>query len=98
MRLVADRRLEPDTNIVARSISPVALDRRNSLFAVSAGGAQTSAFLASLVNTAMRNGHDPFRHLHDVLERIVSGRTRIHHLDERLAWTWTLASSGLATR
>ncbi len=96
VRFLADGRLEPDTNIVERSIRPVALGRRNSLFAGSAGGAQTWAILASLVNTARLNGHDPFGYLHDVLERIVSGRTKIHQLDELLAWNWTPASSGLA--
>jgi hypothetical protein len=52
------------------------------LFSGSEGGAESWAILASLVNTSI----DPQAYLADVLERIVSGRTRSHQLHELLAW------------
>jgi hypothetical protein len=39
---IADGRLEPDTNIVERPIRPIAIGRRNSLFAGDEGGGATT--------------------------------------------------------
>lgn len=69
---------------------PIALSRKNSLFAGSDGGA---AIPASLLNTAKLNGLDPQTYLTDVLERIVSGRTKNHQLHELVAWNWKAARS-----
>ena len=49
------------------------------------------AILASLVNTAKLNDVDPQTYLADVLERIVSERTKQHQLSELLAWNWKAA-------
>jgi transposase len=62
--------------------------RKNSLFAGSEGGAESWSILASLATTAKLNGVDPQTYLTDVLERIVSGRTKSHQLHELLAWNW----------
>jgi transposase len=86
-----DGRLEPDTNIVERSIRPVALGRKNALFCGDEGGGETWAILASLLNTAKLNGLDPETWLTDVLERIVSGATKNDQLHELLAWNWKAA-------
>jgi hypothetical protein len=51
-----DGRLELDTNTVERAIRPIALGRKNSLFAESDGGARHWAIVASLVATAKLNG------------------------------------------
>jgi transposase len=85
---LADGRVEVDTNTVERSMRPIALGRKNSLFAGSEGGAESWAILASLLATAKLNGLDPQTYLTDVLERIVSGRTKSHQLHELLAWNW----------
>jgi len=77
-----------DTNVVERSMRPIALGRRNSLFVGSAGGGRSWAILASLINTAKLNGVDPFTWLSDVLERIVSGAVKIKELDCLLPWHW----------
>lgn len=69
----------------------VALGRRNSLFAGSDRSARNWACLASLLNTAKLNDVDPLTWLTDVLERIVSGRTRSHQLHELLPWAWKAA-------
>ena len=44
--------------------------------------------MASLVATAKLNGVEPQAWLTDVLERMVSGRTKAHELDALLPWTW----------
>ena len=54
-----DGRLEPDTNTVERSIRPIAIGKKNSLFAGDEGGGETWAILSSLLNTARLNGLDP---------------------------------------
>jgi transposase len=83
-----DGRLEPDTNTVERAIRPIALGRKNVLFAGSDGGARHWAIVASLVATAKLNGVEPQAWLTDVLERMVAGRTKAHELERLLPWTW----------
>ena len=83
-----DGRLELDTNTIERAIRPIALGRKNSLFAGSDGGARHWAIVASLVATAKLNGVEPQAWLTDVLERMVAGRTKAHELERLLPWTW----------
>ncbi len=83
-----DGRLELDTNTVERAIRPIALGRKNSLFAGSDGGARCWAVVASLVATAKLNGVEPLAWLTDVLERVVSGRTKANELERLLPWHW----------
>ena len=85
---LTDGRVEVDTNTVERSMRPIGLGRKNSLFSGSEGGAESWAILASVLNTAKLNGLDPQTYLCDVLERIVSGHTKNHQLHELLAWNW----------
>jgi hypothetical protein len=73
---------------VGRAIRPIALGRKNSLFAGSDGGARHWATVASLVATAKLNGVEPLAWLTDVLERMVSGRTRANELERLLPWAW----------
>ena len=83
-----DGRVELDTNVVERSIRPIALGKKNSLFAGSDGGARHWAIAASLINTAKLHAVEPFAYLKDILERIVTGRTKAHQLDDLLPWQW----------
>jgi transposase len=83
-----DGRVELDTNSIERAIRPITLGRKNSLFAGSDGGARHWALVASLVATAKLNGVEPQAWLTDVLERMVSGRTKIHELERLLPWNW----------
>jgi len=59
-----------------------------SLFAGSDGGAHYWAIVASLIATAKLNGVEPLAWLTDVLERMVSGRTKAHELERLLPWNW----------
>jgi transposase len=78
----------PDTNTIERAIRPIALGRKNALFAGSDGGARHWAIVASLVATAKLNGVEPLAWLTDALERMVSGRTNALELERLLPWTW----------
>jgi transposase len=89
-----DGRLELDTNVIERAIRPIALGRKNALFAGSDGGARHWALVASLVATAKLNGVEPLAWLTDVLERMVSGRTKAHELERLLPWAWKAERAG----
>jgi transposase len=84
-----DGRIEMDTNVVERAIRPHTLTRKNALFAGSDGGARHWAIAMTLIQTAKLNGVEPMAWLTDVLERIVSGRTKTHELHTLLPWNWT---------
>lgn len=89
-----DGRVEMDTNVVERAIRPNTLTRKNALFAGSDGGAKHWALAMTLIQTAKLNGVDPLAWLTDVLERIVSGRTKIHEMHTVLPWNWAVANQG----
>ncbi len=89
-----DGRLELDNNTVERTIRPIALGRKNALFAGSDDGAHHWAMVASLVATAKLNGVEPQAWLTDVLERMVSGRTKAHELERLLPWHWKAERAG----
>ena len=54
-------RLELCNNRAERSIKPFVIDRKNFLFANTPGGAQSSALIFYLIQTASENGLDPYR-------------------------------------
>ena len=85
---LSDGRVEVDSNTVERTMRTIAQGRHSYLFAGSERGARNWAILASLLTTARLNGVDPLTWLTDVLERIVSGRTKNHQLHELLPWEW----------
>jgi transposase len=82
-----DGRVEIDSNIVERSIRPIALNRKNALFAGSDGGGEHWAVLASLIETCKLNGVDPQAYITDVITRIVQGHPN-SRLDELLPWAY----------
>jgi transposase len=87
VRFLDDGRIEIDSNIVERAIRPIALNRKNALFAGSDGGGEHWATLASLIETSKLNGIDPQAYLADILARIANGHP-INRIDELLPWTW----------
>ena len=87
-----DGRIELDNNIVERSIRPLALTRKNSLFAGSDGGADHWAILASLIETAKLNEIDPQVYISSVITRIVAGHPQ-SDIDQLLPWRYQ-ASAG----
>jgi transposase len=87
-RFLEDGRIELDNNTVERAIRPIALGRKNHLFAGSDGGAARWAVVASLLATAKLNDVEPFAYLKDVLERMSNGHP-MTKLGELLPWNWT---------
>lgn len=69
VRYLEDGRLELSNNRAERSIKPFVMGRKNFLFCNTSGGAQSSAVLYSLIETAKETGLDPYRYLLWVLER-----------------------------
>ena len=92
-----DGRVEMDTNTVERAIRPITLNRKNALFAGNDGGARHWAIALTLIQTAKLNGVDPMAYLTNVLERIVSGRTKAHELQTLLPWNWAPGNPGTIT-
>ena len=91
-----DGRVEIDSNTVERTIRPIKLGAKNHLFAGSDEGAESWAVIASLIQTAKLNGVEPFAYLRDVLERIVSARTKANELSLLLPWAWKAAQTQAA--
>ncbi len=81
-------RIELDTNPVERGIRPVALGRKNHLFAGSDGGGERWGTVCSLIATAKLNDVEPYAYLKDVLQRMVDGHP-MSRLDDLLPWNWT---------
>jgi transposase len=88
IRFLDDGRFELDTNIVERAMRPVALGRKNALFAGADSGGKHWAIIATLIQTAKLNNVEPLAWLTDVLKRIVSGQTKRNQLDTLLPWNW----------
>jgi len=86
-RFLDDGRVEIDSNVVERAIRPIALNRKNALFAGSDGGAEHWAVVASLVETCKLNGVDPQAYLADVIARIVAGHPQ-SQIDDLLPWAY----------
>ncbi len=76
-----------DSNIVERAIRPIALNRKNALFAGHNEGGRTWARIASLIETCKLNGVEPYTYLKATLEAIAAGylSTRI---DEFKLWNF----------
>jgi transposase len=86
-RFIDDGRIEIDSNVVERSIRPIALNRKNALFAGSDGGGEHWAIIASLIETCKLNGIDPQTYLADVIARIANGHSN-GRIDQLLPWAY----------
>ena len=87
-----DGRVEMDSNSVENLIRPVALNRKNALFAGHDEGAAAWGRIASLIETAKLNGVEPYAYLKATLEAIADGHPR-SNVDELLPWNSTNSSS-----
>lgn len=85
---LTDGRIEMDNNTVERTIRPIAIGRKNSLFAGHEAGAQNWAILASLIETCKLNGIEPHSYLTRTLTAIVNGH-RQSQISELLPWGYT---------
>ena len=86
-----DGRVEMDSNAVENLIRPIALTRKNALFAGHDEGGRTWARIASLIATAKINGVEPFAYLKATLEAIAAGHPA-SRTDELLPWNFNPSS------
>ena len=70
---LTDGRVEMDSNVVENTIRPLALNRKNALFAGHDEGAAAWARIATLIETAKMNGVNPHAYLKATLEAIAAG-------------------------
>jgi transposase len=91
-RFLHDGRIELDSNTVERAMRPVALSRKNSLFAGSDEGAANWAVIASLVETCKLNGVEPQGYLTELIIRLVNGWPQAR-IDELMPWHWATPTS-----
>jgi len=88
---VDDGRVEIDNNAAERAIRPLALGRKNHLFAGSEDGGHYGAALYSIMGTAKLNGIDPKAYLTAVFKRI--NNTPINQVDQLLPWNIDMGST-----
>ena len=80
-RYLDDGRLAIDNNPAERAIRPLAVGRKNWLFAGSKRGGHAAATIYSLITSAKDHGLDPFAYLRDILRRIPTHpNKKIHEL------------------
>jgi transposase len=81
-----DGQLRIDNNRIENLIRPVALGRKNWLFAGSPEGARRAALFYSIFGSCRIRGINPFEYLKDVLDRI--NDTKISDIDQLLPMNW----------
>jgi len=84
---LTDGRVEIDNNSVERTIRPIALSRKNALFAGHEAGAQNWAMLASLIETCKLNAVEPHGYISGILTAIVNGHKQ-SDIEDLLPWNF----------
>ena len=85
-RYVEDGSIPIDNNWVENQIRPIALGRKNWLFAGSLRAGQRAAAVMSLIQSAKINGHDPHAYLKDVMDKLPTWPN--HRIGELLPHRW----------
>jgi len=86
-----DGRVEIDSNGVENLIRPIALNRKNALFAGHDEGGKAWGRIASLIETAKVNDVEPFAYLKATLEAIAAGHPQ-SRIDDLLPWNFQPSS------
>jgi transposase len=87
-RYTTDGRLEICNNAAERAIRPIAIGRKNWMFAGSDTGGQRAATIYTIFETAKLCSLEPEAYLRDIIGRI--GDHPINRIDELLPWNWSL--------
>ena len=74
-----DGRLEISNNMAERSIKPFVIGRKNWLFSCSPKGAETSAVIYSIIETAKENHLKPYEYLKYILENMPNTAPERYH-------------------
>ena len=83
-RYTADGRLEISNNAAERAIRPLAIGRKNWLFAGSDTGGQRAATIYTIIETAKLNGLNPEAYLRHLIIHIADHPAK--RIDELLPW------------
>lgn len=89
IRYTEDGQLNIDNNRAERAIKPFVIGRKNWLFSNTAKGANASAVLYSIIETAKANGLSPFDYLHHLLNELPA-RKAGSDLTDLLPWNASL--------
>lgn len=84
---LTDGRVEIDSNNVENLVRPIALNRKNALFAGHDEGGRAWGRIASLIETCKINGVEPFAYLKSTLEAIAAGHPK-NRIDDLLPWNF----------
>lgn len=87
-RFLTDGRIEIDNNTVDRTIRPIALNRKNALFAGHDARAENLAIMASLIDTCKMNAVDPHAWIADTLKASVRAQEQ-GKIDDLMPWDYT---------
>lgn len=85
-RFLEDGRLPLDNNAAERALRPIAVGRKNWLFAGSERGGEATAIALSLIESAKLHRINPYEYLRDVLTRLPAAKTT--DLDALLPGNW----------
>ena len=85
-RFLDDGRVDLDNNAVERSIRPLALNRKNALFAGSDEGGDNWAVIATLIENCKLSGINPHTWLAETLTKLASGHPA-KAVGELMPWT-----------
>jgi transposase len=85
-RFLDDGRVDLDSNTVERSIRPIALNRKNALFAGSDEGGDNWAVIATLIENCKLSGINPHQWLTDTLTKLAHGHPA-NSVGNLMPWT-----------
>jgi transposase len=86
-RYLENGEVEISNNLIENLYRPLALGRRNWLFAGSEKGAQRLADAYSVILTCKLHGVNSFKYLSDILKKLPLRKAR--DIDDLLPWNWT---------
>jgi transposase len=75
VRYLDSGHLMPDNNLVENAIRPFVVGRKNWLFSGHPNGAEASAAIYSLIESAKANGLNPYYYLRYLFDRLLSAKT-----------------------
>ena len=90
-----DGRLRIDNNLGENAVRPFVMGRKSWLFSNSVAGANASANLYSLVETAKANGHEPYGYIKQVLTELPAAKT-LEDIEALLPFNLQPSESGVA--
>jgi transposase len=79
-----DGEVEIDNNLIENAIRPLALGRKNWMFAGSANGAKWASTAYTIIATAKLHGLDPYAYIHQLLRKLPGMNS--NEIDQLLPW------------